>query len=82
MSADQLLAAMDRFDLDLNSFDLHDLTLELARDRAMPVVTTPRSLDLIHVRTALRFHRERPLTRFVSLDDALNRAARELGLPV
>jgi hypothetical protein len=48
----------------------------------MPVLTTPRSLDLIHLRTALAFHRERPLTRFVSLDGALNSAAREMGLPV
>jgi hypothetical protein len=48
----------------------------------MPLVSTPRSLDLVHLRTALWFHRERPLSRFVSLDTAQNQAARELGLPV
>jgi hypothetical protein len=47
----------------------------------MPVVTTPRSLDLAHLRTALWFHRREPLTRFVTLDETQADAARELGLP-
>ena len=45
----------------------------------MPIVSTPRSLDLAHLRTALWFHEREPLSRFVSLDTAQTQAARELG---
>jgi hypothetical protein len=48
----------------------------------MPVVSTPRSLDLAHLRTALWFHQKEKLTRFVTLDESQGMAARELGLPV
>jgi hypothetical protein len=48
----------------------------------MPVITTPRSLDLAHLRTAVWFHEQDPLIRFVSLDGDQTMAARELGLPV
>jgi len=74
--------AIDRLARDLDHFALRDLTLDLCRWRAMPIVSTPRSLDLAHLRTALWFHQRQPLTRFVSLDIPQNQAARELGLPV
>ena len=48
----------------------------------MPIVSTPRSLDLAHLRTALWFHEREPLARFVSLDATQIQAARELRLPV
>lgn len=67
---------------DVEQFLLRDLTLDLCARRAMPAVSVPRSLDLVHLRTALWFHEREPLTRFISLDDAQNLAARELGLPV
>jgi hypothetical protein len=66
----------------LSQFVLRDLTLDLCRSRVMPVVSTPRSLDLAHLRTALWFHEREPLSRFVSLDAAQIQAARELGLPL
>ena len=67
---------------DLQQFMIRDLTLDLCASRAMPVVSTPRSLDLEHLRTALWFHEQERLTRFVSLDEVQNVSARELGLPV
>jgi hypothetical protein len=78
----QLQNAFDRLERDLEHFAVRDLTLELCRWRVMPIVSTPRSLDLAHLRTALWFHQRQPLTRFVSLDAPQNQAARELGLPV
>lgn len=48
----------------------------------MPVVSTPRSPDLAHLRTALWFHGREALTRFVTLDGPQRQSARELGLPV
>ena len=61
---------------------VRDLTLDLCTGRVMPLVSTPRSLDLIHLRTAIWFHEREPLTRFVSRDRPQEAAARELGLPV
>lgn len=78
----ELQNALDRLESDLDQFQLRDLTLDLCRNRVMPVVSTPRSLDLAHVRTASWFHAREPLDRFVSLDEEQNAAARELGLPV
>ena len=82
LRADKLQECLEQLDMDLDSFLLRDLTLDLCVSAAMPVVSTPRSLDLAHLETALWFHRIEPLTRFVSLDDAQLQGARELGLPV
>jgi hypothetical protein len=71
--------AMERH---IEQFLLRDLTLDLCGCRIMPVVSTPRSLDLAHLHTALWFHETEHLTRFVTLDEAQQQAARELGLPV
>jgi hypothetical protein len=45
-------------------------------------VTTPRSLDLAHLRTALWFHASEPVHRFVTMDRDQRQAAQEMGLPV
>ena len=74
--------ALARFKSDLEQFALRDLTLDLCLGTEMPVITTPRSLDLAHLRTALWYHQLKPLTRFVSLDQAQIQGATELGLPV
>lgn len=82
ITPEELQNALDRLGNDLDHFTLRDLTLDLCRWRVLPIVSTPRSLDLAHLRTALWFHQRQALTRFVSLDAARNQAARELGLPV
>lgn len=69
-------------EVDRGKFRLRDLTLDLCSAPAMPPVSTPRSLDLAHLRTALWFHAQEPLTRFVSLDEVQIACAREMGLPV
>jgi hypothetical protein len=75
-------SALEQLGRDLSQFVLRDLTLDLCRSRVMPIVSTPRSLDLAHLRTAQWFHEREPLSRFVSLDTAQTQAARELGLPL
>jgi hypothetical protein len=82
LSPQDLQAALDRLSGDLAHFVLRDLTLDLCRSRVMPIVSTPRSLDLAHLRTALWFHEEEAISRFVSLDAGQLQGARELGLPV
>jgi hypothetical protein len=64
---------------DMEQFQLRDLTLALCAARTMPVLFTPGSLDLAHLRTALWFHEQDRLSRFVSLDEAQTLAAAEIA---
>jgi len=81
LKPDEYKACLDRLDEDQARFLLRDLTLDLCRSNVLPAVATPRSLDLAHLRTALWFHAEAPIDRFVTMDQAQTEAARELGLP-
>jgi len=67
---------------DMQQFLLRNPTLELCSSMTMPAVSTPRSLDLAHLRTALWFHQQAKLARFVALDESQGMAARWLGPPV
>ena len=73
---------VDRIDRDRALFVLRDFTLDLCDSNLVPAVSTPRSLDLAHLRTAIWFHAGAPLARFVSTDEKQIESARELGLPV
>ena len=73
---------VDRIDRDRALFVMRDVTLDLCDSNLVPAVSTPRSLDLAHLRTAIWFHAEAPLARFVSTDEKQIESARELGLPV
>ena len=74
-------AALTRVEEDVDRLVLRDLTLDLCLAPDLPPVLTPRSLDLVHLRTALWFHRQEPLDAFVTTDARQRDAARELGLP-
>jgi len=67
---------------DVQFFVLRDLTRDLCDTTIMPAVTTPRSLDLVHLRTALWFDSVERLDRFVTMDATQQQAAKELGLEV
>ncbi len=82
LTPDQYKICMDRVEADTALFILRDLTLELCATNLLPAIATPRSLDLAHLRTALWFHADEPLERFVTLDASQAQAAKELGLPV
>jgi len=82
LSPTQLQRALVQFDADIQHMTLRDLTFDLCQARTLPVVSTPRTLDLVHLSTAVWFHQRAPLHRFVSLDARQNVAAAELGLPV
>jgi hypothetical protein len=82
LSPKEFQECMSALEKDREQFLLRDLTLDLCQSRIMPVISTPRSLDLVHLRTALWFHGQERLTRFVSLDELQASAARELELPV
>ncbi len=78
----QYKACLDRVGEDQQLFVLRDLTLDLCESNHLPAITTPRSLDLAHLRTALWFHADARITRFVTIDGPQAQAAKELGLPV
>ena len=82
LKPDQYKRCMERLDEDTGAFALRDLTLDLCASNLMPAVSTPRSLDLAHLRTALWFNTSEPLHRFVTMDASQRQAARDLGLPV
>lgn len=78
----QYKVCVERVESDASTFTLRDLTLDICSSNVLPAVSTPRSLDLAHLRTALWYHTAEPLDRFVTLDVSQEEAARELGLPV
>jgi hypothetical protein len=81
LTPEQYKSCLDRLHEDLTLFALRDLTLDLCESHVLPAIATPRSLDLAHIRTAVWFHGEEPITRFVTLDAAQAQAAKEMGLP-
>ena len=82
LKPDLYKTCIDRLDHDTSLFVLRDLTLDLCQSSLVPAVTTPRSLDLAHLRSALWFHAGQRIDRFVTLDGSQEEAAKELGLPV
>jgi hypothetical protein len=78
----QYKTCLDRLEEDRQLFVLRDLTLDLCDSNLVPAITTPRSLDLAHLRTALWFHADARITRFVTTDGSQEQAAKELALPV
>ena len=82
ISASQGQDLRERFREDLRQFGLRDVSLDLCMNSVIPAITTPRSLDLLHLRTAVEFHQEEPLDLFLTNDEQQRVSARELGLPV
>jgi len=82
LKPEQYKTCIERVEQDTSLFVLRDLTLDLCQSNLLPAVTTPRSLDLAHLRSALWFHVGEGIDRFVTIDSSQEQAARELGLPV
>lgn len=74
--------ALQRLKSDQALFVVRDFTLELALTSEYPPLRTPRSSDLLHLRTAKWFHQNGGLEHFVTLDQNQKMAALELNLPV
>lgn len=82
LAPNKVHSLVERVQQDMQLFALRDLTHELCADPLLPALTTPRSLDLAHLRTAAWFHRRQPIREFLTKDELQRQAARELGLPV
>src|SRR5438093_10897084 len=77
LEPEQYKKTIERLEQDLELFILRDLTLDLCHSNVLPAVTTPRSLDLAHLRTALWFHAGERINRFITMDEAQQEAAKE-----
>jgi hypothetical protein len=82
LKPDQYKTCIERLEHDVTFFALRDVTLEFCQSNVIPAVATPRSLDLVHLRTALWFHSSAKINRFLTMDRSQQEAAKELGLPV
>lgn len=74
-------AALAQLQEDREALVLRDLTPDLCVTRNFPLVRTPKSADLVHLRTASWFMSNGGIERFVSLDENQLHAAREMGIP-
>lgn len=74
-------AALVQLRNDVELFTLKDFNLELCLTRNFPPVRTPRSSDLVHLRTASWFLDHGGLYWFCTLDDQQRKAAEDFGLP-
>lgn len=63
-------------------FTVREPSLELSLSNRFPAVTTPKSADLIHLRTALWFHENEALDLFLTTNKQQAIAAAEFGMPV
>ena len=81
LESGQYKTCLDRLEHDRNLLVLRDLTLDLCDTNTIPAISTPRSLDLAHLRTALWFNALEKIDRFVTMDESQEQAAQELGLP-
>jgi hypothetical protein len=73
---------IERMKEDRERFALKDLTPDLCLVPLFPAVLTPRSSDLVHLRTAAWFKTAGKLEAFLTLDGKQRDAAAELGLPL
>ena len=67
---------------DREAFILRDLTPDLCLQYIFPAISTPRSADLVHLRTAAWFKSNGGLAIFVSLDSGQRRAASDMNFEV
>jgi hypothetical protein len=82
LTPEKYQACMARVETDARRFVFRDLTLDLCEANTVPAIAIPRSLDLVHLRTALWFHAAKRIDRFMTMDTSQQAAAKELGLPL
>lgn len=74
--------AMQQLKSDRELFLLREVTADLCLTGTFPPVQTPRTQDLVHLRTALWFQSHGGLAHFLTLDKQQRRAAHDFGLSV
>lgn len=71
---------MEGFTADRDQFMFKDVDTNLCLEADFPLTYIPKSLDLIHLRTALWFVRQGIDLTFLTLDSSQRLAAKEMGL--
>lgn len=73
---------MDKLRTDLHFMIIRNVSVDLALNNSFPAVSTPRTSDLIHLRTAEWFNTNGGIAGFLSCDIRQLSAAKEMGLVV
>lgn len=81
LQASDFEAAYEQLSEDCEAMVLRDFTFDLCLTRQFPLIRTPKSADMAHLRTAQWFMANGGLAKFISLDEQQLRAAHEIGLP-
>lgn len=74
--------ALAQLKKDAEVFIFKEVTRDLCLNNDYPPIKTPRSIDLLHLRTAKWFMINKGLKGFVTLDIQQKLAAKDFGLPV
>ena len=82
ITADDFAKLNQRLSNDVDGIEFRTLTLDVCLSQEFPPVSIPRSLDLVHLRSALWFAQHGGLRAFVSLDADQRRAAGEFKLAI
>jgi len=82
LSSDDFSKCLVRIREDVNIFAVRELDLEVCQLSSFPAVKTPRSADLVHLRTAVWFKDRDMLDGFLTLDKDQKHSAREMSLPI
>lgn len=77
---DDYTAIMENLSADRDEFVLKNVDESICNESEYPITCIPRSLDLVHLRTALWFSKQGIAISFLSLDQTQRLAATEMGL--
>lgn len=72
----------DRVIADKELFSIKNVDADICFDDHFPAVSLPKSLDLIHIRTALWFQENDQPLQFLTLDVSQRQSAKEMGLEI
>lgn len=82
LNPDQYEKCLCQLKKDIDLFLIKEVSLDLCLSGLFPPIQTPRSNDLIHLRTARWFQNNGGLEKFVTLDQNQKRSAIDFGLAV
>lgn len=82
ISSETCSALLTRLHEDRELFATKDASIDLCLDVQFPAASLPRTLDLIHLRTASWFVQHEPSLHFLTLDLPQRRAALEMRLKI
>ena len=82
LSSKQFEDIFHQIEFDVENFVIKEGTMDLCVNPIFPAASLPKSMDLLHIRTALWFQNEGRDLEFASCDQKQKQAAAELKIPL